>query len=59
MSTTTESGQRKTTESGIPVSKPPPLSVGALVVGILMILGLLTVVALIVLSFFDAVPEIP
>ena len=60
MSTTTEPGQRKTTDvSGIPVSKPPSLSVGALVVGILMILGLLTVVALIVLSLFDAVPKIP
>jgi alpha-glucoside transport system permease protein len=60
VSTTTEPEQRKTTDSsGIPVSKPPPLSAGALVVGILMILGLLTVVALIVASFFDAVPEIP
>jgi alpha-glucoside transport system permease protein len=59
VSTTVEPGQRKTTGSGVPVSKPPPLSVGALVVGILMIIGLLTVVALIVLSFFDAIPEIP
>jgi alpha-glucoside transport system permease protein len=44
--------------SGIPLSKPPGLSIGALVVGVLMILLLVGVVALIVLSFFDAIPEI-
>ena len=46
-------------EDGPPeVSKPPGLSIGALVVGILMIGVFLGIVALIVLSFLDAIPEI-
>ena len=44
--------------SAIPLSKPPGLSPGALIVGILMLLLLAGVVALIALSFADAIPEI-
>ena len=45
-------------DSSIPVSKPPSLSVGALAVGIFMILVFVGVIGLIVASFLDAVPEI-
>jgi alpha-glucoside transport system permease protein len=41
-----------------PESKRPGLSVGALSVGIFMILVFVGIVALIALSFFDAIPEI-
>ncbi len=42
----------------VPVSKPPPLAPGAIVVGVLMIGLLLGVIALIGLSFLDAIPEV-
>jgi alpha-glucoside transport system permease protein len=41
-----------------PVAKAPGLSAGALGVGIFMILVFVGIVALIVLSFFDAIPQI-
>jgi alpha-glucoside transport system permease protein len=44
--------------SGIPASKPPPLSAGALLVGVLMIGLLVGVVVLIALSFLDAIPDV-
>jgi hypothetical protein len=57
---TTETPTPRTTsgEGGPTPAKPPGLSIGALAVGIVMIAVFVGIVALIVLSFFDAIPEV-
>jgi alpha-glucoside transport system permease protein len=55
----TKAPDRTTTGTGgMPVSKPPPLSVGAMIAGVLLILMFVGVIALITLSFFDAIPSV-
>ena len=59
MSSTQTPNQLATSgDSRPPQSRPPSLSIGALVVGVIMILVFVGIVALIVLSFFDAIPSI-
>ena len=58
MSSTQTPGKVDTGSAPRPESKRPGLSIGAVGVGIFMILVFVGIVALIVLSFFDAIPEI-